>query len=105
MKKLVLLTSLLVSSLDAFPQGTAFTYQGRLNDNGNAANGIYDLRFTIYDAGGGSNVVAGPARPRRGAGTPPSGRERKWSCGADSMALISWPRVDATIPPPTLGKP
>jgi hypothetical protein len=31
-------------------QGTAFTYQGRLNDGVNAANGIYDLRFAIYDS-------------------------------------------------------
>jgi hypothetical protein len=26
-------------------QGTAFTYQGQLNDNGTPATGIYDLRF------------------------------------------------------------
>ncbi|MGH7951591.1 MAG: WD40/YVTN/BNR-like repeat-containing protein, partial [Limisphaerales bacterium] len=31
-------------------QGTAFTYQGRLDDSGSPANGIYDLRFTIYDS-------------------------------------------------------
>ena len=30
-------------------QGTAFTYQGRLIDNGSPAGGIYDLRFAIYD--------------------------------------------------------
>ena len=30
-------------------QGTAFTYQGRLNDGTNAANGFYDLRFALYD--------------------------------------------------------
>jgi hypothetical protein len=33
-----------------FAQGTAFTYQGRLNDGANPASGIYDLRFTTYDA-------------------------------------------------------
>lgn len=33
----------------AFAQGTAFTYQGRLNSGGNAANGVYDFPFTIYD--------------------------------------------------------
>jgi spore coat protein U-like protein len=33
-------------------QGTAFTYQGRLNDGANPASGIYDLRFTRYDAAG-----------------------------------------------------
>jgi hypothetical protein len=32
------------------PVGTAFTYQGRLVDNGSPANGNYDLRFTLYDA-------------------------------------------------------
>lgn len=31
-------------------QGTAFTYQGRLNDGAGAANGTYDARFAIYDA-------------------------------------------------------
>src|SRR5262249_27871534 len=41
-------------------QGTAFTYQGRLSDNGAPANGSYDLRFTLYDAIDGSNAVAGP---------------------------------------------
>ncbi len=41
-------------------QGTAFTYQGKLNDNGNPASGIYDLRFTVYDAVTNGNLVAGP---------------------------------------------
>jgi len=44
----------------ASAQGTAFSYQGRLNDSGNPANGIYDLRFTIYDAVTNGNLVAGP---------------------------------------------
>ena len=30
-------------------QGTAFTYQGRLNDANAPANGSYDLRFIVYD--------------------------------------------------------
>jgi len=29
--------------------GTAFSYQGRLNDGGAAANGAYDLEFKLYD--------------------------------------------------------
>jgi hypothetical protein len=41
-------------------QGTAFTYQGRLNDNGGPANGTYDLQFTVFDSGAGPNLVAGP---------------------------------------------
>jgi hypothetical protein len=31
------------------PLGTAFTYQGRLIDSGNAANGLYDLQFALFD--------------------------------------------------------
>jgi hypothetical protein len=46
--------------LSTFAQGTAFTYQGRLNDTGQPANGLYDLQFTIYDAGTGGNLIAGP---------------------------------------------
>ena len=42
-----------------FRSGTAFTYQGQLNANGSVANGIYDLRFTIYDAVTSGNVVSG----------------------------------------------
>jgi len=34
----------------AYAQGTAFTYQGRLNDGANPASGNYDLRFAVYDA-------------------------------------------------------
>ena len=42
-------------------QGTAcFTYQGWLFDNTNAANGLYALRFTLYDASNNLNVVGGP---------------------------------------------
>jgi len=44
----------------AFAQGTAFTYQGRLNAGGNPATGIYDLRFAIYDAGVNGNPVGAP---------------------------------------------
>lgn len=46
--------------LSAAPFGTAFTYQGRLNDNGTPANGSYDLRFTVCDALTNGNLVAGP---------------------------------------------
>jgi hypothetical protein len=43
----------------AHAQGTAFTYQGRLNDSGAPASGIYDLRFALYDAAVGGNAVGG----------------------------------------------
>jgi hypothetical protein len=31
--------------------GTGFTYQGRLLDGGSPATGVYDVRFTLWDAG------------------------------------------------------
>ena len=65
-KSLLLLGAVLGSLFTAvnpvFAQGTAFTYQGRLTDNGSPASGTYDLpvlrssstaeggRFTIFDA-------------------------------------------------------
>lgn len=60
--KLILTLGLLTAAfgLPTFAQGTAFTYQGRLNDGANVANGIYDLRFRLYDSSGGAGVIAGP---------------------------------------------
>ena len=37
-----------------------FTYQGRLTQNGEPADGTYDLVFTLYDADVGGNVVGTP---------------------------------------------
>ncbi|HEX3717519.1 MAG TPA: hypothetical protein VH595_06085 [Verrucomicrobiae bacterium] len=39
-------------------QGTAFTYQGRLNNASSPANGFYDFEFSLYPntAGTGSKV-------------------------------------------------
>jgi hypothetical protein len=39
-----------VPARNAFAQGTAFTYQGRLQDAGANANGSYDFQFTLWDA-------------------------------------------------------
>ena len=36
--------------LTARAQGTAFTYQGRLNDAAGPANGIYDFTFQMFDS-------------------------------------------------------
>ncbi len=44
----------------AAPVGTAFTYQGCLNSAGQAANGRYDMRFTLYDAASGAGQVGSP---------------------------------------------
>jgi FG-GAP-like repeat len=48
------------SLITAAPLGTAFTYQGKLADGSNPAQGIYDLRFAIYDVASGGSAVAGP---------------------------------------------
>lgn len=48
-KQLILLFSLMASSFPLFAQ-SGFTYQGRLNDNGQPANGVYDFQFRLYDA-------------------------------------------------------
>ena len=46
--------------LQTLAQGTAFTYQGRLNDNGQPANGDYELRFTVFDAASSGSAAGGP---------------------------------------------
>jgi len=44
----------------AVPLGTAITYQGRLADGGIAANGAYDLQFSLYNAETGGTQVGSP---------------------------------------------
>jgi hypothetical protein len=39
-----------VGTAASAPLSTSFTYQGRLTDGGNPANGSYDFRFILYDA-------------------------------------------------------
>lgn len=54
------LLSWLGSVTVALAQGTAFTYQGKLTEGGQPANGIHDFRFAVYDAASGGSAVAGP---------------------------------------------
>jgi hypothetical protein len=60
MRAVVLAATSVVMAGPAFaqtPQGTAFTYQGRLSDSGLPADGAFDFRFILYDAAvGGSQV-------------------------------------------------
>ncbi len=42
-----------------FAQSTAFTYQGRLNDTGQPANGYYDLVFSLFPASTGTGQIGG----------------------------------------------
>jgi hypothetical protein len=56
---LTIVTGLLAAGqLNAAPFGTAFTYQGRLANGTNAANGVFDFRFSLWDAAGaGANLI------------------------------------------------
>lgn len=49
---LIMVCCLIFSVGTAKAQTTSFTYQGRLTDGGNAANGTYDLQFALFDGGG-----------------------------------------------------
>jgi lysophospholipase L1-like esterase len=51
---------ILLYSFNAHAQGTAFTYQGRLNVANVPANGSYDLAFTLYATNTGGAAIAGP---------------------------------------------
>jgi hypothetical protein len=51
---------ILLSTLISRAQGTAFLYQGALNDGGLRATGTYDLTFTLYDSSNQpGNIIAG----------------------------------------------
>ena len=50
---------IIVFSLPAFGQSTAFTYQGNLKDSGIPANGTYNFEFALYDAPTGGLQIGG----------------------------------------------
>ena len=55
----LVVTILFALTTASWAQGTAFTYQSRLNDNGPLANGNYDLQFSLFDAiNGGAQIGA-----------------------------------------------
>jgi hypothetical protein len=51
------LLSMLIAPFSAWSQGTAFSYQGRLTEGGNAPSGLYDLRFILYSTDPGGSQV------------------------------------------------
>jgi hypothetical protein len=55
------LWSLFTAVNPLFAQGTAFTYQGQLQNNGNLVNGNYDLRLLVYNDSTAGSVIGGPA--------------------------------------------
>src|SRR2546421_4177834 len=60
LKLLLLALFALDASTAVRAQSTAFTYNGRLANNGVLATGSYDVRFAVYDANAAGNLVAGP---------------------------------------------
>jgi len=52
--------ALIAGMHQAAAQGTAFTYQGRLNNGTNPANGTFNMMFTLYNTSTGGSVIAGP---------------------------------------------
>src|SRR5208337_5208923 len=44
----------------AFAQGTAFTYQGQLQNNGSPASGTYNLTFSLFNTDTSGVAIAGP---------------------------------------------
>jgi Chaperone of endosialidase len=57
---LLVLSTLSLPLITAHAQGTAFTYQGRLQNNGIPASGTYNLTFSLFNVSGGGSAVAGP---------------------------------------------
>jgi hypothetical protein len=52
-----MLATFLATPLPAQTFGTAFTYQGLLNENGTPVNGTRDLTFRLFDAPSGGNQI------------------------------------------------
>jgi trimeric autotransporter adhesin len=53
MKAPFTILTLMLAATGLYAQGTAFTYQGRLNTGGTPANGTYDLVFTVFASASG----------------------------------------------------
>jgi len=54
-----LVLSWVALTASALAQSTAFTYQGRLSDDGAPADGLHDMQFRLFDAlAGGAQVGA-----------------------------------------------
>ncbi|MCB9516141.1 MAG: DUF2190 family protein [Candidatus Krumholzibacteriia bacterium] len=117
----VLLLTLAVPALGA-PVGTAFTYQGRLMDEGLPASGQYDLQLSLYDASAGGaqigstanlagvNVADGRFTVRLDFGTLAFGSGARWleisvrPSGGGGYTLLA-PRQELTPTPYALGMP
>ncbi|HEY3860809.1 MAG TPA: hypothetical protein VGO59_02890 [Verrucomicrobiae bacterium] len=52
---------ILIHANSACAQGTSFTYQGQLQNNGIPANGTYNLTFSLFNSNAGGAAMAGPS--------------------------------------------
>ena len=74
----VLLALALLFSSEAQAQTTALSYQGRLNDSGNLANGQFDFQFKLFDTATigtgtqGSSTVAAATSTQKASTSPKS---------------------------------
>ena len=57
---LALLSTINSQLSTAFAQGTAFTYQGRLNSGGSPASGTYAMTFALFNTNASGVAIAGP---------------------------------------------
>ncbi len=56
----IVMLVLLAGVGQTFAQGTAFSYQGRLNNGSSVASGSYDLSFTLFKTNITGTAIAGP---------------------------------------------
>jgi hypothetical protein len=56
----ILTLAFIAVAVSARAQSSAFTYHGRLNNNGTPVTGAYDMQFSVYDADAAGQLVAGP---------------------------------------------
>ena len=56
--KAVVFVCFLWVGFDAIGQPSAFNYQGKLLDSGSPATGVYEMRFTLWNAGTGGSLVS-----------------------------------------------
>jgi len=54
------LGSLLISIQPVLAQGTAFTYQDQIQNNGSPASGTFNLTFSLFNTNANGAAIAGP---------------------------------------------
>jgi hypothetical protein len=57
---LFIVLALFAGVYQTFAQGTAFTYQGQLQNNGSPAGGNYNLTFSLFNTNAGGVAIVGP---------------------------------------------